>query len=121
MSHKRVLFWVLLLMAGTGLIDSHVADSGVPEPVAELHLLVGLTVSYLCFLWYRSDSAARGYPRSRWMSVSVVACAACAIPYYLLRSRAEGERGQALTLFAAYLALMVLAVWVGMATQIALM
>jgi hypothetical protein len=121
MSHKRVLFWVLLLMAGTGLVDSHVADGGVPEPVAELHLLVGLAVSYLCFLWYRSDSEARGYPRSRWMSVSVVAFAAGAIPYYLLRSRGEGERGHALMLYAAYLALMALAVWVGMATQIALM
>jgi hypothetical protein len=121
MSHKRVLFWVLLLMAATGLIDSHVADGGVPEPVAELHLAVGLAVSYLCLLWYRSDSEARGYPRSRWMSVGVVACAACAIPYYLLRSRGRGERRQALMLFAAYLALMALAVWVGMATQIALM
>jgi hypothetical protein len=121
MSHKRVLFWVLLLMAGTGLIDSHVADGGVPEPVAELHLLVGLAISYLCLLWYRSDSAARGYPRSRWMSLSVVAFAACAIPFYLLRSRGQGERGQALMLYAAYLALMALAVWVGIATQIALM
>jgi hypothetical protein len=106
MSHKRVLFWVLLLMAGTGLLDS----SGA----AGLHLPAGLGVSYLCFAWYRGDSEARGFLRSRWMSVGVIAFTAGAIPYYLLRSRKEGERGQALLVYAAYLALMVLAVWVGM-------
>jgi hypothetical protein len=37
MSHKRVLCWVLPLMAGTGLLDSRAA--------AELHLLAGLAVS----------------------------------------------------------------------------
>jgi hypothetical protein len=112
MSHKRVLCWVLPLMAGTGLLDSRAA--------AELHLLAGLAVSYLCFAWYRGDSEARGFPRSRWMSVGVIAFTAGAIPYYLLRSRSAGERGQALLMYAACLALVVLAVWVGTVTQIAL-
>jgi hypothetical protein len=104
MSHKRVMFWVLLLMAACGLLESRAVGLRFP---------VGLAVSYLCFAWYRGDSEARGFLRSRWMSVGVVAFTAGAIPYYLLRSRKEGERGQALLVYAAYMALVVLAVWVG--------
>jgi hypothetical protein len=113
MSHTRTLFWVLLLMAGTGLQDG----AGGPG----LHCAVGLIVSYLCFLWYRADSDGRGFARSRWLSVGVAAFTPGAIPYYLLRSRADGERGHALMVYAAYLAIAAMAVWVGVATRIALL
>ena len=114
MSHMRTLFWVGMLMAGAGVLECAAVERD------GLHLLVGLAVSYLCFLWYRADSDARGFARSRWLSVWVVACTPGAIPYYLLRSRAEGERGQALLGYAACLALVALAAWVGIATRIAL-
>jgi hypothetical protein len=116
MSHQRVLFWVVLMMAGIGLMDS---GANATELV-NLHLLAGLLVSYLCFIWYCSDSDARGYRRSRWLSAGVVACAFCAIPYYLLRSRPERERGGALMAYAAYLGVVAFAVWVGMAIHIGL-
>jgi hypothetical protein len=115
MSHQRVVLWIMILMAGTGLLDAgHAADP------AQLHPVVGVAVSYLCFLWYRGDSDARGFRRSRWLSVAVVACAVATIPYYLVRSRRDGERGQALMTYAAYLAAAAFAVWVGMAIHIGL-
>jgi hypothetical protein len=115
MSHQRVVLLIMLLMAGTGLLDARHADDA-----AQVHPVVGAVVSYLCFLWYRGDSDARGFPRSRWLSVAVVAFTVATIPYYLVRSRREGERGQALMTYAAYLAAAAFAVWVGMAIHIGL-
>jgi hypothetical protein len=43
------LFWALVLVVG-----------------------LGLTLTYLWFLWYRTDSDARGFQRSAWLSVGVV-------------------------------------------------
>ena len=107
MSHVRVLCWVLGLMAGTGLLDGRPGAPG-------LRLLAGLAVSYLCFSWYRGDSDARGFARSRWLSVGIAGFAPGAIPYYLLRSRGERERWRALAAYAGCLAAAGMAGWVGM-------
>jgi hypothetical protein len=115
MSHLRVVSWIMVLMAGTGLLDAGHADTA-----AQLHLVVGVVISYLGFLWYRGDSDARGFRRSRWLSVAVVAFTVATIPYYLVRSRADGERGPALLAYAAYLVAAALSVWVGMAIHIGL-
>jgi hypothetical protein len=115
MSHQRVVLWIMVLMAGTGLVDAAHADVA-----AQLHPVVAAAVGWLCFRWYRGDSDARGYRRSRWLSVGVVACAVATIPYYLVRSRRGGERGQALMAYAACLATAAFAVWVGMAIHIGL-
>lgn len=115
MSHQRVVSWIMVLMAGTGLLDAGHADAA-----AQLHLVVGVVVSYLGFLWYRGDSDARGFPRSRWLSLAVAAFTVATIPYYLLRSRGDGERGRALVAYAACLAAAAFAVWVGMAIHIGL-
>jgi hypothetical protein len=115
MSHQRVVLSIMFLLAGTSLLDAARADDA-----ASRHLLVGIAVSYLCFRWYRCDSDARGYRRSRWLSAGVVALAVATIPYYLVRSRRDGERGPALLTYAAYLAASALSVWVGMAIHIGL-
>jgi hypothetical protein len=115
MSHQRVVLWIMVLMAGTGLLDAGHADAA-----AQLHLVVGVAVSYLGFLWYRGDSDARGFRRPRWLSVAVVAFTVAMIPWYLFRSRREGERGRALMAYAACLAAAAFAVWVGMAIHIGL-
>ena len=115
MSHQRVVLWIMVLLIGTGLLDAGHADAAV-----QLHFVVGAIVSYLCFLWYRGDSDARGFRRSRWLSVAVVAFTVATIPYYLVRSRGDDERGLALMTYAAYLAAAALSVWVGMAVHIGL-
>jgi cytochrome bd-type quinol oxidase subunit 2 len=115
MSHQRVVSCIMVLMAATGLLDAGHADAA-----AQLHLVVGVAVSYLGFLWYRGDSDARGFRRPRWLSVAVVAFTVAMIPWYLVRSRREGERGRALMAYAACLAAAAFAVWVGMAIHIGL-
>lgn len=120
MSHQRVLFWVVLMMAAIGLLDSQGGDGHAVEEAVDVHLLAGLVMSYLSFRWYCSDSDARGFRRSRWLSAGVAVFAFCAIPYYLLRSRPDGERGWALMAYAAYLGTIAFAMWVGMAIHIGL-
>ncbi|MFJ1468475.1 hypothetical protein [Massilia orientalis] len=68
MSHRRAVLWIMVPMAGTGLLDAGHADAA-----AQLHPVVGGAVSYLGFLWYRGDSDARGFRGSRWLGVAVVA------------------------------------------------
>lgn len=120
MSHQRVVLCIMVLLAGTGLLDGRFDAAGRADAVADLHLVVGVVVSYLCFRWYLGDSDARGYRRSRWLSLGVVAFTVATIPYYLVRSRRDGERGQALLAYAAYLGAAAFAMWVGMAVHIGL-
>jgi len=115
MSHRRIVSWIMVLMAGTGLLDAGHADDA-----AQLHLVVGVVVSYLGFLWYRGDSDARGFQRPRWLSVAVVAFTVATIPYYLIRSRGEAERARALLAYAGCLAAAAFSMWVGMAIHIGL-
>lgn len=115
MSQARILFWIMVLMLGMGLAE------GGGGPDSDARLILGLTVTYLCFLWYRADSDARGYRRSGWLSVGVVAFALGAIPYYLMRSRAEGERRRAVMVFAACALLALLVERIGMAIHLALL
>jgi hypothetical protein len=78
--------------------------------------------SFIGFLWFCRDRDARGYPRSRWLSVCMVGLGPLAVPYYLLRSRPRGERAKALLRLAAFMlaevALMLLGAFI--ATMIAL-
>ena len=115
MSAARTLFWIALLMVGTGSLDRDALEDS-----AGLHLLAGLAFSYLCFMWYRKDSDTRGFARTRWLSMGMVAFTPGAIPFYLLRSRRDGERGQALIAYAASLAAVAMAIWVGVAVHIAM-
>jgi len=115
MSAARTLFWIALLMVGTGSLERDALEDS-----AGLHLLAGLAFSYLCFMWYRKDSDTRGFARTRWLSMGMVAFTPGAIPFYLLRSRRDGERGQALIAYAASLAAVAMAIWVGVAVHIAM-
>jgi hypothetical protein len=86
------LFWTLVLVVGLGLTDT-----------------------YLWFLWYRTDSDARGFQRSAWLSVGVVVFPPGAIPYYLVRSRPRQQRLRTLAVFAGYVLLTLGAELAGMA------
>lgn len=58
--------------------------------------------SFIGFVWFCRDRDARGYPRSRWLSVCMVGLGPLAVPYYLLRSRPRGQRAAALLRLAAF-------------------
>lgn len=115
MSHVRVLFWTLLIMLVTSLVGAGPAGDN-----SDIHFIGGLAIGYLCFLWYRGDSEARGVKRSRWLNTGIVVLAVCAIPWYLLKSRPVEERGGALLIYLSYLLLVMLASWAGMAARAAI-
>jgi hypothetical protein len=72
-------------------------------------MLLSLAFSFYPFLWYCRDRDARGYPRSRWLNMAMVALTMFALPYYLVRSRAGAGRIVVLFKLAGYcVALLVL-------------
>jgi hypothetical protein len=103
MNPKCIVCWIAALLATASLLDGGGGDQAV-------HLLAGVAVSYLCFRWYRADSDARGYRRSRGLDVAMVAFTAGALPYYLMRSRGQDERLRALAGYAASVTVALLAV-----------
>jgi hypothetical protein len=110
MTSVRVMNWILLIMLGGGLADGSLAPG---SGFRVLDCLAGLTVGYLCLLWYRGDSDARGFLRPRVLSVAMVFFPLSAVPYYLLRSRRAAERRRALSAYLGFLLLMPVAALVG--------
>jgi hypothetical protein len=112
MTPKNILLALLALMFACGMADALYAASHLRTP-AWWTLLSALLLNFLPFYWYRLDSEARQYSRSRWMSSAVVAVSPLAIALYLLRSRPQGARLHALARMSGYLLLMPLAAAVG--------
>ncbi|MFL6673227.1 MAG: hypothetical protein ACJ8LG_08055 [Massilia sp.] len=113
MTSKPILFAILLLMVLDGALDATYSDSGGEQPLG-WSMALTVTFSFLCFAWYRQDSEVRHYPRSRWLNTAMVVLSVIAMPYYLVRSRASGERLRAILRCAGFALLMVLASAVGM-------
>jgi hypothetical protein len=117
--HALAALYVVVLWMG--------AEAAWPHPHDGLPLVLwdywfSFLFSFIGFLWFCRDRDARGYPRSRWLSVCMVGLGPLAVPYYLVRSRPRGERAKALLRLAAFmlaeLALMLLGAF--SATMIAL-
>jgi hypothetical protein len=108
-----VLFVFTLLM---GAFDGHAIARHTEASGGEL--VFELLTSFLCFYWYRLDSDIRSYRRSAGLNVSVVMLAIVAIPYYLVRSRAAGQRGRALLRLAGFALLLAAGAVLGAALAI---
>lgn len=113
MTPKRILIALLLLMLLDGLLDA-TYDAGGQETPIGWSLALALSFSFLCFAWYRQDSDARHYARSRWLNTGMVVLTVLAMPYYLLRSRPPGQKLRAILKCAGFALLMVLATATGM-------
>jgi len=113
MSGKRVLFWVVLLVACGGWAVRDGAAWRANFDSDGLHLMLGLLAGYLCFLWYVADSDERGFRRPRWLGTAMVLLTPAAVPYYLIRTRAGGARAQALLGYAGCVGLCALGAWGG--------
>jgi len=104
-----------------GLLLAVALVAGMAEPATQgqaARVLSGsiteFLFSFLAFYWFRLDSEARQYRRSRLLSSSVLACVFAAIPYYLVRSRPPGQRLRGVLRFGAFLALLLLAMLAGL-------
>jgi hypothetical protein len=104
MRGKRVLMWVVVLVACGGWLARDVGIAGA-RPV------LGLTAGYLCFLWYVADSDERGFRRPRWLGAAMILLTPIAVPWYLVRTRAGSARAQALLGYAGCVGLCALSAW----------
>jgi CDP-diglyceride synthetase len=115
MRARHVLYALLAVMLVSGLIEP--MESNAPPSPVWWTLLSAFLMSFLPYYWYRLDSEARRFHRSRWMSTSVVALNFIGLPIYLVRSRPRGQRARALLRCFGFVALMVLAMAVGAFVQ----
>lgn len=101
-AHVLILLVAVTLVAG--VVDArdmalHIQSNGWA-------VLSTVLFSFLSFCWYRIDSEARRYRRSRWLNVGIVMLAIVAVPYYIVRSRPAGQKGRALLRLAAFCVLL---------------
>ena len=105
MTPKNTLWALLALMFACGLADALYAAAHVHMPVWWA-LLSAFLLNFPPYYWYRLDSEARLFRRSRWMSSAVVGISPLAIPLYLLRSRPQGARLGALARMTGFVLMM---------------
>jgi amino acid transporter len=104
MKTAHILALLVAVTAVAGVVDAH--DMALHVQSNGWAVLSTLIFSYLSFYWYRLDSEARLYRRSRWLSVGVVMLAIVAVPYYLVRSRPAGQKRRALLRLAGFCVLL---------------
>ena len=82
---KRLLLVLLLMVAFLGGAAGQYLCPGNPTPPSDMvSMVMGVILS---LAWYHLDTEQLGYRRGRWLTVSIVAIALLAFPYYFLRSR----------------------------------
>ncbi|MCC2957510.1 hypothetical protein LK542_17980 [Massilia sp. IC2-477] len=112
MTPKNTLLALLALMFACGLTQA-MYDAAHMRMPSWWAIVSALLSNFLPFYWYRLDSEARRFRRSRWMSSAVVAVSPLAIPLYLLRSRPKGARLASLARMSGFVLLMLGATVVG--------
>jgi hypothetical protein len=112
MTPKNTLWALLALMFACGMTDALYAASHVRMPMWWA-LVSAFLLNFLPYYWYRLDSEARLFRRSRWMSSAVVGISLLGIPLYLLRSRPQGARLGSLARMSGFLLMMSGAMLVG--------
>ena len=112
MHGKHILAAFLLLSAVNGGVDTYLDMHHIPEPGWWL-ISSSLLAMGIVFAWYHSDSNARGYPRSRWLNISMVMVSLLALPYYLIRSRPEGQKLKVLMKYFGFCLLSILCQVIG--------
>ena len=111
MNPKNVLV-ALLVVTLLGAVTDAMLE-GARSSSSMLPLVMGLLTNFLCFYWYRLDSERRGYQRSLGLNVAIILLAVAAMPYYMVRSRPQGEKGRALLRLAGFVLLLMAAAFVG--------
>jgi hypothetical protein len=114
----RPLYLLLVLLALGPLISGFLEARRV-ESAPLWDLLNAILFSFTSFVWYCRDSDARGYRRSLMRNIGFNSFALVFVPYYMVRSRAAGQKGGALLRLAGFGVLMLIATLVGAGLSIA--
>jgi len=89
----------------------HIAR-GTSQP-GYLQIVSSIIFGTLTFLWFWIDSEAHSFKRSPFLSVAIVVIALIAVPYYLMRSRGEGERLIAFAKLIFFVVILYIAIMIG--------
>lgn len=103
-----LLVWFVFL----GAVSGSFAARHTPEP-SWWPLVSGLIASIVIFSWYRIDSIQKGFKRTFWLSVGVIAIAPLAIPLYVVQSNESGFRMRAVGRVLGYFCLLFVACVIG--------
>jgi ribose/xylose/arabinose/galactoside ABC-type transport system permease subunit len=98
---RPALFALLFIAVMAGAMNGFAATRHAAQPLLWTHAL-DLTFSFLCFVWYCRDGDARSYIRSRWLNVAMITVTMFTVPYYLWRSRPQGQRLRAIMRYAGF-------------------
>ena len=112
MKPNHILILLLVYIAALSAMASYLEVMHIAEPQWSV-ILTSLLASSLIFWWYWTDSTLRAYRRSPLLNVAVIAVAFVAIPYYLIRSRPSGQRLRAVASMLGFVALLVVALFIG--------
>lgn len=109
---KQALIALLFTAVLGGALNGFASSRHSAEPLVWTYA-IDLASSFLCFVWYCRDGDARSFIRSRWLSVAMVTMNVLAIPYYLWRSRARGQRWRAIVRYIGFAVLLGIVTGVG--------
>lgn len=112
MKPNRVLILLLVYMAALSGMASYLDAHHIAEPAWSV-MVTSIAGSLLVFWWYWADSTSISYRRSPLLNIAMVAAGFLAAPFYLLRSRKEGQRLLALAKLIGFVLLMVVATVIG--------
>ena len=112
-ARKRPLYLLLALTCVQGFIEIYWNARHWPAPLG-WDLALGILSSYAAFVWYVRDSDARRYRRSLLRNIGFNALSIVFVPWYLVRSRAAGQKWRALFRLAGFGFLMLTATATGM-------
>ncbi len=85
-----------------------------------LNIVYELAVLVICFIWLGLDSHQLQIRRPWWLNVGIVLLTSVFVPYYLYKTRAAGQRGQAILSFFGIVFGCIAAMMVGMFLSLAL-
>jgi hypothetical protein len=88
---RRVLAAILISGFVSGLITGYF-DQGQNAAPGWFDLISTVFILFLILTWYHIDSNAQQYRRNIWLNFLIVGFALVGVPYYLMRSRPEGKR-----------------------------
>lgn len=109
---KQALFALLFIAVLAGAMNGFASSRHAAQPLVWTQA-TDLASSFLCFVWYCRDGDARSFIRSRWLSVAMVSVTVLTIPYYLWRSRPQGQRWRAILRYIGFAALLAILTGVG--------
>lgn len=116
------VFGVSLVIGGL-LVALHpgvFADPAAMPAAMETIRGSGLNIAYqfgvllLCFAWLEMDSRQLGIRRPWWLNLGVVFLTSVFVPYYLYKTRPQGQRGSAVLAYFGVLLGSVVAMMAGM-------